>query len=391
MSIYTVHEPPLKAGESTPDPDRFVFVRDGFSFWAFLLAPLWMLRHRLWLVFVGYVIVAVALQVGLRLIGASSGVIITVSFLLALLVGFEAATLRRFTLSRRRWSNVGVVVGDDLESAERRFFDTWVDKSWTDPSAANASAAGGGSRRSFARHGDGTPAAGFIRGPRPVSATGSVTVSVAIIDYGSGNLHSAAKAFERAAREEGLNEPIMVTSDPEEVRRADRVVLPGVGAFADCRRGLDAVGGMVEALNDSVRARARPFLGICVGMQLMAERGREYEVIPGLGWIPGEVDRIAPSDPTLKIPHMGWNTLNAQRPHPLFDGIDVGADGLHAYFVHSYHLKAAERADLIAEADYGGPVTAVVGRDTMVGTQFHPEKSQRLGLRLIANFLKWKP
>ena len=390
MSIYTVHEPPLKAGESTPDPDRFVFVRDGFSFWAFLLAPLWMLRHRLWLVFVGYVIVAVALQVGLRLIGASSGVIIIVSFLLALLVGFEAATLRRFTLSRRRWNNVAVVVGDDLESAERRFFDTWVDKSWTDPSAANPSAAGGGSRRSL-RHGDGTPAAGFIRGPRPVSATGSVTVSVAIIDYGSGNLHSAAKAFERAAREEGLNEPIMVTSDPEEVRRADRVVLPGVGAFADCRRGLDAVGGMVEALNDSVRARARPFLGICVGMQLMAERGREYEVIPGLGWIPGEVDRIAPSDPTLKIPHMGWNTLNAQRPHPLFDGIDVGADGLHAYFVHSYHLKAAERADLIAEADYGGPVTAVVGRDTMVGTQFHPEKSQRLGLRLIANFLKWKP
>ena len=390
MSIYTVHEPPLKAGESTPDPDRFVFVRDGFSFWAFLLAPLWMLRHRLWLVFVGYVIVAVALQVGLRLIGASSGVIIIVSFLLALLVGFEAATLRRFTLSRRRWNNVAVVVGDDLESAERRFFDTWVDKSWTDPSAANPSAAGGGSRRSF-RHGDGTPAAGFIRGPRPVSATGSVTVSVAIIDYGSGNLHSAAKAFERAAREEGLNEPIMVTSDPEEVRRADRVVLPGVGAFADCRRGLDAVGGMVEALNDSVRARARPFLGICVGMQLMAERGREYEVIPGLGWIPGEVDRIAPSDPTLKIPHMGWNTLNAQRAHPLFDGIDVGADGLHAYFVHSYHLKAAERADLIAEADYGGPVTAVVGRDTMVGTQFHPEKSQRLGLRLIANFLKWKP
>jgi glutamine amidotransferase len=216
-------------------------------------------------------------------------------------------------------------------------------------------------------------------------------VSVAIIDYGSGNLHSAAKAFERAAREEGLNEPIMVTSDPEEVRRADRVVLPGVGAFADCRRGLDAVGGMVEALNDSVRARARPFLGICVGMQLMAEGGREYEVIPGLGWIPGEVDRIAPSDPTLKIPHMGWNTLNAQRAHPLFDGIDVGADGLHAYFVHSYHLKATERADLIAEADYGGPVTAVVGRDTMVGTQFHPEKSQRLGLRLIANFLKWKP
>jgi imidazole glycerol-phosphate synthase subunit HisH len=216
-------------------------------------------------------------------------------------------------------------------------------------------------------------------------------VTVAIVNYGSGNLHSAAKAFERAAREEGLAEPIVVTSDPEEVRRADRVVLPGVGAFADCRRGLDAVDGMVEALNDSVRTRGRPFLGICVGMQLMAERGREYEVVDGLGWIAGEVDRIVPSDPALKIPHMGWNTLDERRPHPLLDGIAVGPQGLHAYFVHSFHLKAAARADLVAEADYGGPVTAIVGRDTMAGTQFHPEKSQRLGLKLIGNFLKWKP
>jgi imidazole glycerol-phosphate synthase subunit HisH len=216
-------------------------------------------------------------------------------------------------------------------------------------------------------------------------------VTVAIVDYGSGNLHSAAKAFERAAREAGLAQPIVVTSDPDEVARADRVVLPGVGAFADCRRGLDAVDGMVAALNDSVRQRGRPFLGICVGMQLMAERGREYEVVPGLGWIAGEVDRIAPADPSLKIPHMGWNTLDASWPHPLLDGIAVGPAGLHAYFVHSFHLKPAERADLVAEADYGGPVTAVVGRDTMVGTQFHPEKSQRLGLRLITNFLRWKP
>jgi imidazole glycerol-phosphate synthase subunit HisH len=216
-------------------------------------------------------------------------------------------------------------------------------------------------------------------------------VSVAIVDYGSGNLHSAAKAFERAAREERVAEPIVVTSDPEQVRRADRVVLPGVGAFADCRRGLDAIDGMVEALEESVRRRGRPFLGICVGMQLMAERGREYVVTEGLGWIPGEVDRITPSDPMLKIPHMGWNTLNAQRQHPLLEGIPAGPQGLHAYFVHSFHLKPAERSDLVAQADYGGPVTAVVGRDTMVGTQFHPEKSQRLGLRLIANFLKWKP
>jgi imidazole glycerol-phosphate synthase subunit HisH len=216
-------------------------------------------------------------------------------------------------------------------------------------------------------------------------------VTVAIVDYGSGNLHSAAKAFERAAREMGSTQPIMVTSDPDQVVRADRVVLPGVGAFADCRRGLDAVGGMVDALNESVRARGRPFLGICVGMQLMAERGREYEVVEGLGWIAGEVDRITPSDPSLKIPHMGWNTLEARRPHPLLDGIAVGPQGLHAYFVHSFHLKTDERSDLVAEADYGGPVTAVVARDTVVGTQFHPEKSQRLGLKLIANFLKWKP
>ena len=216
-------------------------------------------------------------------------------------------------------------------------------------------------------------------------------MTVAIVDYGSGNLHSAAKAFERAAREEGLAQPIKVTSDPDEVRRADRVVLPGVGAFADCRRGLDAVDGMVEALDESVRARGRPFLGICVGMQLMAERGREYEVVQGLGWIAGEVDRIAPADPALKVPHMGWNTLEARRPHPLLEGIAVGPAGLHAYFVHSFHLRAAARSDLIAEADYGGPITAIVGRDTMVGTQFHPEKSQRLGLKLIGNFLKWKP
>ena len=182
-----------------------------------------------------------------------------------------------------------------------------------------------------------------------------------------------------------------MTSDPDRVRQADRVVLPGVGAFADCRRGLDAVPGMVAAFNETAVERGRPFLGICVGMQLMAERGREYTVTPGLGWIGGEVDRIAPTDPSLKIPHMGWNTLNPQRSHPLLDGIATGPDGLHAYFVHSYHLNVASRDALIAEADYGGPVTAIVGRDSMVGTQFHPEKSQRLGLRLIANFLKWSP
>jgi glutamine amidotransferase len=216
-------------------------------------------------------------------------------------------------------------------------------------------------------------------------------MTVAIVDYGSGNLHSAAKAFERAARDSGHAQPIAVTSKPDDVARAERIVLPGVGAFADCRRGLDAIPGMIDALNDAVLRRGRPFFGICVGMQLMAERGREYQVTPGLGWIPGEVDRIAPADKALKIPHMGWNTLDVVKPHALLDGIPLGSGGLHAYFVHSYELKPANRSDLVAQSNYGGPLTAIVGRDNMVGTQFHPEKSQKFGLALIANFLTWTP
>jgi imidazole glycerol-phosphate synthase subunit HisH len=216
-------------------------------------------------------------------------------------------------------------------------------------------------------------------------------VSVAIIDYGSGNLHSVAKAFERAVRESGAAAPVTVTSDPSMVRNADRIVLPGVGAFADCRRGLDAVAGMKEALDEEVCRKGKPFLGICVGMQLMAERGREYTVTDGMGWIRGDVSRISPGDPALKIPHMGWNTLEAHRRHPLLEGIPLGPSGLHAYFVHSFHLQIADPADLVADCDYGGPVTALVGRDNYAGTQFHPEKSQKLGLALIANFLRWKP
>jgi glutamine amidotransferase len=216
-------------------------------------------------------------------------------------------------------------------------------------------------------------------------------VTVAIVDYGSGNLHSAAKAFERAAAEADSSETILVTSDPETVRRAERIVLPGVGAFADCRRGLDAVPGMVEALTQAVRRDGRPFLGICVGMQLMATRGLEHETTPGLDWIGGDVAPIDPADLALKIPHMGWNTLEARRTHPLLEGLTTGATGLHAYFVHSYALEAADPADVVATTDYGGAVTAVVGRDNMAGTQFHPEKSQTLGLRLIANFLRWRP
>jgi imidazole glycerol-phosphate synthase subunit HisH len=217
------------------------------------------------------------------------------------------------------------------------------------------------------------------------------TETVAIIDYGSGNLHSAAKAFERAAREAGRDASIRLTSDPAVVAAADRVVLPGVGAYADCRRGLDSVPGMVEAMTEVAQVAGRPFLGICVGMQLLASRGLEYETTPGLGWIPGDVAPIQPSDPALKIPHMGWNTLRIARDHALLAGIPTGEDGLHAYFVHSFALAAERPEDVVAQADYGGPVTAMVARGNVAGTQFHPEKSQRLGLALIANFLTWRP
>lgn len=215
--------------------------------------------------------------------------------------------------------------------------------------------------------------------------------TVAIIDYGSGNLRSAVKAFERAASESGLDRSILLTSDADAVRQADRIVLPGVGAYADCRAGLDAVPGMVEALEEAVRERAKPFLGICVGMQLMSERGLEKTTTSGLGWIKGDVRELAPADPTLKIPQIGWNTLHVKHSHPLFAGIPTGEDGLHAYFVHSYHLDAEEAGDVLAATDYGGPVTAAVARDNMAGTQFHPEKSQTLGLALLGNFLRWRP
>ncbi len=214
---------------------------------------------------------------------------------------------------------------------------------------------------------------------------------VAIIDYGSGNLRSATKAFERAAREAGIAAQIDLTADAERVRTADRIVLPGVGAYADCAAGLHKVPGMWEAVEEVAIRRARPFLGICVGMQLMSERGLEKTITTGFGWIAGDVKEIEPSDPSLKIPQIGWNTIHVKHPHPLFDGIRTGDHGLHAYFVHSYHLDATKPEQVLATADYGGPVTAAVGRDNLAGTQFHPEKSQELGLALIANFLRWKP
>jgi imidazole glycerol-phosphate synthase subunit HisH len=208
-----------------------------------------------------------------------------------------------------------------------------------------------------------------------------------LVDYDSGNLHSALKAFQRMLPEVGGGD-ILVTSRPEDVARADRIVLPGDGAFPACRAALGSHGGLFEAIEDAVTAKARPFLGICVGMQMLASRGHEYRLTDGFGWIPGEVVKIAPADRTFKVPHMGWNDLILDRPHPVLDGI---ATGDHAYFVHSYHFRVADPTQRLAHCDYGGPITAIVGRDTIIGTQFHPEKSQAPGLRLIANFLRWRP
>jgi glutamine amidotransferase len=218
-------------------------------------------------------------------------------------------------------------------------------------------------------------------------------MNVVIVDYGSGNLRSAAKAFERAAAEAG-GASVAVSADPRAVAAADRIVLPGVGAFADCMAGLARLPGMVEALTRAVREQGRPFLGICVGMQLLAERGFEHGTHRGLGWIAGEVHRLEPAQPAppaapLKVPHMGWNELVLRTPaHPLLAGL---ASGAHAYFVHSYALRASDPADVAATADYGGTLVAMVARANVAGTQFHPEKSQATGLRLIANFLAWRP
>ena len=214
-------------------------------------------------------------------------------------------------------------------------------------------------------------------------------MTVAIIDYGSGNLRSAAKSFERAAREAGLDLEVLVTADPEAVRAAERVVLPGVGAFGDCRAGLHGLPGMVEALEEAVIGRGRPFFGICVGMQLMATVGREHGDHAGLGWIPGAVTALAPSDPALKIPHMGWNSLEIlDSDHPVLEGLGPDA---YVYFVHGYQFRPDSPKQLLARVDYGGPVVAAVGRDNLFGTQFHPEKSQAAGLAIIGNFLRWRP
>jgi glutamine amidotransferase len=213
-------------------------------------------------------------------------------------------------------------------------------------------------------------------------------MTIAVVDYGSGNLRSAAKALERVCAEAGLDARVIVTDSAAEVAQAARIVLPGQGAFRDCWRGLNAVPGMVAALQDAVIVQRRPFLGICVGMQLMASVGREHGDCPGLDWIPGEVVALTPSDPALKIPHMGWNELNIAAPeHPVLAGLGASP---HVYFVHSYHFVARHADDVLATVDYGGTVAAIVGRGNMIGTQFHPEKSQAAGLRLLRNFVRWQ-
>jgi imidazole glycerol-phosphate synthase subunit HisH len=216
-------------------------------------------------------------------------------------------------------------------------------------------------------------------------------LKIALIDYGAGNLHSAGKALERAMTDAGLTGEVIITDRADVVAEADRIVLPGDGAFADCMDHLKAAPGMIATLERRVRGDGVPFLGICVGMQLLASEGTEYGTTQGLGWVPGRVTRIEPGSKALKVPHMGWNTLDEHAPHPLLEGIRLGPGGLHAYFLHAYHLKAANTADVIARADYGGPVTAIIARGNIAGVQFHPEKSQTLGLALLANFVRWTP
>jgi glutamine amidotransferase len=216
-------------------------------------------------------------------------------------------------------------------------------------------------------------------------------VRIALIDYGAGNLHSAAKALERAMVETGVAGAVAITGDARVVAAADRIVLPGDGAYRDCMTQLRAAPDMIATLERRVRQDGVPFLGICVGMQLLATQGTENGVTKGLGWLPGSVDRIRPADPALKVPHMGWNTLDWRRPHALTDGLSLGPEGLHAYFLHAYHLTADNENDVVARAVYGQPVTAIVARGNIAGMQFHPEKSQKLGLGLLANFLRWRP
>ena len=358
MAFYSVH----LRGDGPQSVAEAAFVRQAFSWKAFFFGPVWLLRHRLWaglaLWAAGYSILITA-----SLTAASTGAGLFITLALQMLLGLEANRLREAKLAPTRVSSRRNHQCPGPRRSGSRFL------------PPNRSA--------------GPSARGYRVGGAPVRE--GVAVNVAIVDYGSGNLHSVRKAFERAAREAGVSGTINVTRDPDDVFRADRIVLPGVGAFADCRRGLDAVPGMVAAMIGAVCEKARPFLGICVGMQLLATRGLEYQTTPGLGWIGGDVEPIDSQGGRLRIPHMGWNTLQTASVHPLLAGIPAGEEGMHAYFVHSYAFRPSRQDCVIAVTNYGGPIAALIGRDNIAGTQFHPEKSQALGLALIANFLRWRP
>ena len=216
-------------------------------------------------------------------------------------------------------------------------------------------------------------------------------MKIALIDYDAGNIHSVHKALLVAANSAGIALDIAVGADPDTIRKADRIVLPGDGAFADCVGHLRSIDGLIEALSEAVHQKGRPFFGICVGMQLLATKGMELGETAGLGWFEGTVERIQPRDKALKVPHMGWNTLDRQRDHPLLKGISSGDNGLHAYFLHAYHFIPDNVQDVVATSDYGQAITAIIAKNNIAGTQFHPEKSQKLGMHVLQNFLDWTP
>ena len=383
MSVFTVHEPPLRAARSAADPERFAFVRDGFYFWAFALTPLWMIWHRMWLVLLIYLIVIVGADGAMHYAGIGSGGDVAAGLLLVVAHRVRGGDARRFTLARRGWGDMSALSpatawrppsGASSTPGLRR-----ADSAGERPSAASPRAVVCAERAAGVRH------------YRPVSRTGGAALSIAIVDYGSGNLHSAAKAFERAAHDAGIGEAIVVTNDPEAVvsrrsggaarRRRVRRLPPR--ARCGRRHGGRAGGGGTRQgptvprhlRRHAIARRTRPRIRGDRRVGLDRRRSRSHYACR----------------PAAENPAHGLEHARVTRPHKLVEGLSLGSEGLHAYFVHSYELKVAQRADLVAEADYGGPLTAIVARDNIVGTQFHPEKSQKLGLAVIANFLKWKP
>ena len=374
VTLYSVYEPPSEAQDLEDRADSLVFVKDGFSWPALFVPGLWLLYRRMWLELVLFLSLPGA-WLGVRPERRGQTMFGWLGLALVVLFAFEANDLRRAALERRGYRQMGIGGRRSRDDAELAFFRVLA--------AAAGAGTAAGERAGAARergHPGATGRAARRRGSSG-SSRGREPMHVAIIDYGSGNLHSAAKAFERAAREQGSNLAIKVTADPNDVADAERIVLPGVGAFADCKRGLEDVPGMIEALEEAVQGRGKPFLGICVGLQLMAERGLEHGVTPGLGWIKGEVRAIAPSDPALKIPHMGWNTLGWRRAHPLARGHPDRRRRAARLFRALLSCRAGGAGDARASTDYGGPITAFVAKDNMAGTSSIPRRARSSGWR----------